>query len=89
MASNVDLEEVQAVDLRDLKGVDDLLAALEANPTFPSLFGGDGPTPGTLEIDLTTHSVAHRALSLTKGDGAKQELLATFDITGESSFQLV
>ena len=35
MASNVDLGEVQAVDLRDLKGVDDVIAALEANIIVP------------------------------------------------------
>jgi ATP-dependent 26S proteasome regulatory subunit len=35
MASNVDLEEVQQVDLRDLKGLDDVLEALEANVVLP------------------------------------------------------
>src|SRR4029077_11940877 len=31
MTSNVDLGEVQAVDLADLKGVDDVIRSLEAN----------------------------------------------------------
>ncbi|PYP64857.1 MAG: hypothetical protein DMD26_12580 [Gemmatimonadetes bacterium] len=35
MASNVDLEEVQAVELRDLKGLDDVIEALEANVILP------------------------------------------------------
>ena len=35
LASNVDLEEVQAVDLRDLKGVDDVLKSLEINIVLP------------------------------------------------------
>lgn len=35
LASNVDLEEVQAVDLRDLKGVDDVLRSLEINIVLP------------------------------------------------------
>jgi ATP-dependent 26S proteasome regulatory subunit len=35
LASNVDLEEVQAVDLRDLKGVDDVLRQLEINVVLP------------------------------------------------------
>jgi ATP-dependent 26S proteasome regulatory subunit len=35
MASNVDLEEVQNVDLRDLKGLDDVIEALEANVILP------------------------------------------------------
>ena len=35
MVSNVDLGEVQAVDLRDLKGVDDVIEALEANVVLP------------------------------------------------------
>jgi ATP-dependent 26S proteasome regulatory subunit len=35
MASNVDIAEVQAVDLTDLKGVDDVLEALDANVIMP------------------------------------------------------
>jgi len=35
MASNVDLGEVQPVDLRDLKGVDDVIQSLEANLVLP------------------------------------------------------
>jgi transitional endoplasmic reticulum ATPase len=35
MASNVDLQEVQTVDLRDLKGLDDVLESLEANVVLP------------------------------------------------------
>jgi ATP-dependent 26S proteasome regulatory subunit len=35
MVSNVDLGEVQAVDLHDLKGLDDLIESLEANIILP------------------------------------------------------
>ena len=35
LASNVDLGEVQAVDLHDLKGMDDVLESLEANVVLP------------------------------------------------------
>lgn len=35
MLSNVDLEEVQPVDLHDLKGIDDLIESLEANIIMP------------------------------------------------------
>lgn len=35
LVSNVDLEEVQPVDLRDLKGIDDVIAALEAHIIVP------------------------------------------------------
>jgi hypothetical protein len=35
LAANVDLGEVQAVELRDLKGLDDLLDTLEANVILP------------------------------------------------------
>ena len=35
MASNVDLDEVQVVNLHDLKGVDDVLQSLEANIIMP------------------------------------------------------
>jgi transitional endoplasmic reticulum ATPase len=35
MTSNVDLSEVQAVDLHDLKGIDDVIHSLEANIILP------------------------------------------------------
>lgn len=35
LASNVDLGEVQAVDIRDLKGVDEVIQSLEANIILP------------------------------------------------------
>jgi ATP-dependent 26S proteasome regulatory subunit len=35
MVSNVDIAEVQTVDLKDLKGLDDTIAALEANVIMP------------------------------------------------------
>lgn len=35
MASNVDLAEVQAVDLRSLRGLDDVIESLEANVVLP------------------------------------------------------
>jgi ATP-dependent 26S proteasome regulatory subunit len=35
MVSNVDLGEVQAVDLHDLQGIDDVISALEANVILP------------------------------------------------------
>jgi hypothetical protein len=35
MASNVDLSEVQSVDLRSLKGLDDVIESLEANVVLP------------------------------------------------------
>src|SRR5258708_21221476 len=35
LASNVDLGEVQTVDLKDLKGVDDVLRNLEINIVLP------------------------------------------------------
>ena len=35
LSSNVDLEEVQRVDLRDLKGVDEVIQSLEANIILP------------------------------------------------------
>lgn len=35
LVSNVDLDEVQAIDLHDLKGLDDLIESLEANVILP------------------------------------------------------
>ena len=43
LASNVDLGEVQEVDLKDLKGVDDVLRSLEINIVLPLQLAGKRP----------------------------------------------
>jgi branched-chain amino acid transport system substrate-binding protein len=75
----------------DIKKGESYVSALEANGTFPSLYGaGDGKT-GQLVVDPKTHAVSKRAMGVyqsptTPGDPPK--LLATFDIGG-ADFKLV
>jgi ABC-type branched-subunit amino acid transport system substrate-binding protein len=64
-----------------------LKAALEANPVFPSVYGGDAATVGTLEIDLETHGVAHRPMGVYEYKAGQVSTLATYDING-ADFQL-
>lgn len=65
-----------------------LKAALEADPVFPSVYGGDESTPGTLEIDPETHSVARRPMGVYEYKAGKVTTLATYDVGG-ADFQLV
>lgn len=64
-----------------------LKAALEANPVFPSVYGGDDATVGTLEIDLETHGVAQRPMGVYEYKAGKVTTLATYDVDG-ADFQL-
>jgi ABC-type branched-subunit amino acid transport system substrate-binding protein len=60
-----------------------LLAALEANPSFASVYGGDPATVGTLTLDAKTHSVATRPMGVYEYKGGKVTPLATFGVDGE------
>jgi len=64
-----------------------LKAALEADPVFASVYGGDDSTAGTLEIDLETHGVASRPMGVFEYRDGKVTTLATYDI-GAADFQL-
>lgn len=64
-----------------------LKAALEADPVFASVYGGDGSTAGTLEIDLETHGVASRPMGVFRYQDGEVTTLATYDI-GAADFQL-
>lgn len=67
----------------DITSGPDLQAAFESDPTFPSVFGGDGDTPGELGFDPETHSVATREISLLQGQAdGEPEARASFDIDG-------
>jgi len=59
LVSNVDIEEVQAVDLNDLKGLDDTIEALEANVIMP-LENADVSQELGLQPSQTTTSIADR-----------------------------
>jgi branched-chain amino acid transport system substrate-binding protein len=63
-------------------------AALRDNPVFPSLYGGDDNTVGTISFDLKTHSVKHRPMTVAQYKGGKVVPLAHFDIGG-GNFRLV
>jgi len=62
----------------------DLQNALEANPTFPSVYGGTSTTVGTETMNLQTHSVLKRGLGLFKVVNGQPEPLALFQ-TGSTT----
>lgn len=64
-----------------------LKAALEADPVFPSVYGGDEQTVGTLELDPKTHGVASRPMGVYEYKGGEVTPLATFNVGG-SDFEL-
>jgi len=57
-------------------------AALRENPNFPSLYGGDDNTVGTISFNLKTHSVKHRPMTVGQYKEGKVTQLARFDIGG-------
>lgn len=61
-----------------------LQAALQADPTFKSVYGGNSTQAGTIKFDLKTHSVAQRPMGLFQYDASsgKSTTLAHFDING-------
>lgn len=70
----------------DITKGDDYVAALEAKPTFPHVYGGSGATLGEMTVDLTTHSVSAIPMIAfqDKGTGKYEDItqLATYDIKG-------
>lgn len=61
--------------------------ALMDNPNFASVYGGDATTAGTLALDLTSHSVSKRPMTLSQcskggSNGATVTPLAYFNING-------
>ena len=65
----------------------DLQNAMQKNPTFKSIYGGDAKTVGKLTLNPTTHTIASRSLSLLQhvgSTGGADKVLATFDIGGRS-----
>jgi ABC-type branched-subunit amino acid transport system substrate-binding protein len=69
-----------------------LLAALESNPVFPTVFGGSGSTIGQLTMDLKTHSPSTlpQAVFVDHGGSLNNPTLtqvATYNVGG-GSFQL-
>lgn len=56
--------------------------ALIANPAFKSVYGGDSATVGTLTLNITTHSVSSRPLSVLRCQGANVIEAATYQLGG-------
>ncbi|XRQ10548.1 ABC transporter substrate-binding protein [Actinomadura welshii] len=60
-----------------------LKAALEKDPTFASVYGGDDAEAGELEIDLKTHGVSRRPMGVFEYKDGKVKALATYNVNGE------
>jgi len=58
-------------------------AALQSNPVFPSVYGGDATTVGTIALDRDTHSVKHRPMTVAQYRDGRVIPLAQFDIGGD------
>jgi ABC-type branched-subunit amino acid transport system substrate-binding protein len=71
----------------DINSGADLQAALTANPTFPTVFGGDSSTPGILTMDTKTHSPSALPQSVFQDLGSSLKQLATYDVGG-GNFQM-
>lgn len=72
----------------DVKKGSDLQKALEADPTFPTVYGTDPAHAPTLSLDPATHSVAKREMGVYEWSGGDMQPRAYFGI-GASDFKLV
>ncbi|QKW33420.1 ABC transporter substrate-binding protein [Actinomadura sp. NAK00032] len=59
-----------------------LKAALEKDPKFASVYGGDATTVGTLEIDPKTHGVAKRPMGVYEYKDGEVAPIATYNVGG-------
>jgi branched-chain amino acid transport system substrate-binding protein len=71
----------------DVNSGEALQKALVDNPSFKSVYGGDGAETGVLELDTTTHTAKKRPLGVYKANGGKPQRVATFDLGG-ANFKL-
>jgi ABC-type branched-subunit amino acid transport system substrate-binding protein len=72
----------------DINKGEDLLAALEANPSFPTVFGGDSSKPGIVTMDLKTHSPSTLPQAVFQDTGDSLSQLAVYNVGGDD-FTLV
>jgi ABC-type branched-subunit amino acid transport system substrate-binding protein len=61
-----------------------LLAALEANPSFPGVLGGSATKAGVQEFDLASHGLKHQPMALYQIRKGVPVKLASSDISGRS-----
>lgn len=71
----------------DINSGTDLQNALEAKPSFKSLYGGDATTAGTLALGLQTHSPTRRPMGLFQYNNGSSKALAFFN-EGGANFKL-
>lgn len=64
----------------------DMLAALEADPTLVSVYGGDGATAGNYTLDAESHSVSERPIGVFEYKSGSVTPLASFG-PGGSNYQ--
>ena len=56
--------------------------ALRSDPKFPSVYGGNSTTVGSIEFDLDSHSVKHRPMMVAQFENGQVNQKAHFDIGG-------
>jgi hypothetical protein len=69
----------------DITKGDQLQDALTAEPTFPSIFGGSGPTPGSMSFALNGvngHGLEHSPLGIFQVRGGAPVRIASNDSKG-------
>ncbi len=59
-----------------------LNSAMVSNPSFPSVYGGNATTAGTIAFSPTTHSVSERPMTLIQYENGNKNPQAYFDIDG-------
>jgi branched-chain amino acid transport system substrate-binding protein len=57
-----------------------LNTAMQSNPTFPSVYGGNATTAGTIAFSPTTHTVVKRPMTLIQYENGNKNPQAYFDI---------
>jgi ABC-type branched-subunit amino acid transport system substrate-binding protein len=72
----------------DVNKGEQLQSALTSKPTFPSIFGGSGTTPGQIEFDTDRHSLKHAPLGVFQVKQNNPVRLASADSSG-IDFQMV
>jgi hypothetical protein len=66
----------------DINNGAQLQDALQGNPTFKSVYGGDANTAGILALDPVEHTPSKRPMGLFNYNSGNIKALAHFDIAG-------
>lgn len=68
----------------DISKGDQLQAALQDDPNFPSIFGGSGMSPGAIRFDTTNHGLATSPLAVMHIQSGRPVLMASIEAEGSS-----